>query len=362
MSRRVFVVYQDVATAYGHGSKICMEGLLAGKSALRKIDRFKIPPENPCTGGEFPDDIPHDSNVFELLRAKMPIVPEEAPVFMGLTVGDTAFLKNPQKRWSAEIFMEEALQHLRLKKGSIYSAACASGNLALGKAFCAIRRNDMDVAVVAAADFLSEFVYAGFYSVHALSQSDHCRPYDRNHDGMLLGDAAGVVVLASEVAVDKYHWEPCCEIAGFGVATDAYHIAAPDPTGIGMAEAIRQALGKTPASEIGAVIGHGTGTIFNDEMELQALRRIFPEGVPLVSNKGGTGHLLAAAGVVSLSCAVEMLDRGVIFPSIGLSEPMAGAENFVSSRARALRGDRILSLNAGFGGVNYAIQICGAGK
>ena len=126
-----------------------------------------------------------------------------------------------------------------------------------------------------------------------------------------------------------------------------------------MMQAVKDAMNGDSMDNIGGIIGHGTGTALNDDMEIAALSGLFPEGVPLASIKGGTGHVLAASGLVQLSCAVDALARGGLFPQTGLLVPQAGAEKFVSSSAQLLRngGREMLSLNAGFGGINAVIRL-----
>ena len=334
MSHSVYVVYHDIMTGYGHGPDICAENLLNGRASFRPITRFPVSAGKPDLAGLFPDEIPHNEEVFSILREKMPVLPADTPVYFALSLGDAEKLNNPEERWTSDIMMEDVLKILDLSRGKIYSAACASGNVAIGLAYSALRNGLEEQILVAGADFVSEFVYSGFFSVRAMSSTNSCRPYDQAHDGLLLGDAAGLVLLASDTAVKKNRWQPLCRISGFGISTDAHHIAAPDPSGQYMAQALRQAI---------------------SEMEIQALRKVFPDGIPLVSVKGGTGHILAASGLVELSCAIEMLKRNIVFPQTGLKTPAPGAEKYVSASSCPLKSPIILTMNAGFGGINAVI-------
>ena len=123
-----------------------------------------------------------------------------------------------------------------------------------------------------------------------------------------------------------------------------------------MALAMETALKGSSGTPAG-VIGHGTGTVLNDDMEIAALNRVFPNGLPLASIKGGTGHILAASGIIQTSCAVSCLERNQMFPQTSLECPQKGAEKFVSASAQELAGDTILTLNAGFGGLNAVIGV-----
>ena len=163
-------------------------------------------------------------------------------------------------------------------------------------------------------------------------------------------------MLASEKKALENKWPVLAVIDGFGITTDSYHAAAPDPEGRQMSLAIQYAL-KGSSGKAAAIIGHGTGTVLNDDMEIAALTGLFPQGIPLASVKGGTGHILAASGIIQSSCAVACLEREQLFPQTSLETPQKGAEKFVSASARVLEGDTILTLNAGFGGLNAVIGV-----
>ena len=142
------------------------------------------------------------------------------------------------------------------------------------------------------------------------------------------------------------------------MSCDAVHITAPMPHGEALSEAIEHALseaGLTP-DDIGAVIGHGTGTRYNDDMELQAIRRVFGErSVPMLSVKGACGHTLAGAGLVEAVVGVRMLETGLIPPQTSLVTPEPEAARYVSTEIRKLEKPRVLCMNSGFGGLNAVI-------
>ena len=141
------------------------------------------------------------------------------------------------------------------------------------------------------------------------------------------------------------------------MTTDAVHITAPDQNGSMLAKAIRKAIGSTMPEQIGAVIGHGTGTRYNDQAELNALRSVFAKPLPLASTKGGCGHTLGASGVIQACMALHVLETGILFPQTNLLEPENAAKGMVSAEPQTVPIPRILSLNAGFGGLNAVVMI-----
>lgn len=367
MTETVYIVHLDCLTGYGHGFNECWKQLMSGVSAFRPITRFAVAEDLPQQAACFPERYgfsasePAKDSILYLTR-QLPEVPVDTPVYFSLTQGEINALENPEKKWTAEVLTEPLMRELGLRGGHrIYSGACASGNMALARAAAAIDAGFTEQILVIGCDLVSEFVYSGFASVNAMTTGT-CRPYDAAHDGLLLGDAAGIVLLASERALRKYGWTPCGTIAGYGLTTDAFHAAAPDPEGSMMAKAMQLAMIMGDLSTVGGVIGHGTGTVLNDSMEIAAMQKLFPDPMPLASVKGGTGHLLAASGLIQLGCAVKALEEKCLFPQTNLITPQPGAEKYVSAQAQELRTSSLLSLNAGFGGLNAALLIKGVEK
>ena len=145
---------------------------------------------------------------------------------------------------------------------------------------------------------------------------------------------------------------------------DSGHITAPLEDGALLITAIRRALAQANLApeKIGAVAGHGTGTVYNDNMELRALHSVFRTPVPLFSTKGAVGHSLAAAGMVQTAMALRVLQTGKIPPQTSLRTPETGAEGFVSGQVRDFSGGAVLSLSAGFGGLNAAVLLEGVAQ
>ena len=239
------------------------------------------------------------------------------------------------------------------------SAACASGTLAVGKASALISSGLAESIVVVCVDIVSEFALSGFFALKALSPAP-CRPFDKHRQGLSLGEGAAAVVLMSEECAIRHNRQRLGRIAGWGAANDATHMTAPDRNGKGLIQAIHQALKVADLSpdDIHAVNAHGTGTIYNDQMELTALSAVFgrrPLGVFAI--KGAIGHTLGAAGGIETVIGLESLLRRIIPPTVGFETPEDGADTWVSAISRQMKGSYLLSTNSGFGGVNGALII-----
>ena len=303
----------------------------------------------------FPPRLSRAHRLLDALHTKLPsTLPRR--LYLATTVGDIDLVTaggapepdSPQSllAYARELFdVEEAL---------LVSSACASGQRAICLAADAVERGEIDSALVVGCDQCSEFMTSGFGSLSALTD-DLPKPYDANRNGMTLGEAAAAVIVSREKPASGIF----ARLVGYGESCDAAHITAPDASGTWLAEAIRKAMPKGLCPN--AVIGHGTGTIYNDQAELAALQIAFPlrTDIPLFSLKGNIGHTLGATGVLQAIAGMEILATRQFPPQAGLTTPAAGAEHAVATTARRLPADAhtVLSLNAGFGGLNNALLL-----
>jgi 3-oxoacyl-(acyl-carrier-protein) synthase len=373
MKNSPIIVFADLITAYGHGLDQCWNGFMASQRPFSPITRFPSVGFEGAVAATVPD-FPCDSTsslAERLLRkiAETTIeLPEDAEIFLATTVGEIDLLeqeillhKTEKCAPTCSSLLDKAKAVFGKKRASLISAACASGSMALARAAARIQNGGIEYAIVAGCDIVSEFVFSGFASLGAID-SNGARPYDRGRAGLTLGDAAGVIALASEDAARRDGLPRLARLGGWGISCDAVHITAPMSGGLQLAAAIRYAAAAAGAapSEIGGIIGHGTGTLYNDSMEINALDAVFNEDAkPLFSVKGGVGHTLGAAGIVQAAIAVRAIREMLLPPQTGLREPMPGAERMVSGRAQNLISPKILSLNAGFGGINAVLLIEG---
>jgi len=354
MDKRVAILDSELVSAYGFGKEPCIAGLYSGKDAFSGIARFPTGQFSCRKAGTVPGmEQASAEKMLAFCAEKALQFPENTPVLMASTIGEIDKL-HQSERCTLNSLLETSLSLFRKRTGRIVSAACASTNAALDRARRMILAGMCDTVIVAACDLVSEFAFSGFASIGAMTD-DTARPYDRDRSGLILGEAAGILILASEKAARATNVQAW--ISGSGMTCDALHITAPQTDGEQLGNAIRSALGTHPPEETGCVLGHGTGTVYNDIMELNAIRRIFGNRIPLASVKGGCGHTLGACGMIQTILALEVLHRKELFPQIGLVTPEPGAENMVSASVRPISGNRILSLNSGFGGLNVAILL-----
>jgi 3-oxoacyl-[acyl-carrier-protein] synthase II len=243
-------------------------------------------------------------------------------------------------------------------------SACTTGTHNIGAAARTIAYNDADVMIAGAAEMATtKLGIAGFASMRALSTRNDApekasRPWDKDRDGFVLGDGAGIVVLEEYEHAKARGAKIYGELIGFGMSADAYHMTSPDPEGRGGAAAMDAALhdaGITPEA-IQYVNAHGTSTPAGDELEVLGIKRTFGDHaykLAVSSTKSMTGHLLGAAGSVeAIFCLLALRDQ-VAPPTINLDNPSEGCDlNFVPHQPQAMKLDTVLSNSFGFGGTN----------
>ena len=246
-------------------------------------------------------------------------------------------------------------------------SACATGTHALGEAAHAIRRGEAQVMIAGGSEAaITPFAYASFSAMKAMSTRNDApekasRPFDRNRDGFVMGEGAGVLVLESLEHARARGARIYCELAGQAATSDAFHITQPDPDGKGLSLAMRRALataGMVPG-DIDYLNAHGTSTPYNDKYETLAIKKVFGDHarqLPVSSTKSMTGHLLGAAGGIESVICVKAIQTGRIPPTINLDDPDPDCDlDYVSEGARTARVRAVLSNNLGFGGQNASI-------
>jgi len=281
-------------------------------------------------------------------------LPSSIPVYIATTVGAVDCIEQGQNVEGSFSLIEHAKQSLGTPHVHLISSACASGQSAIVAACMAIHSGRCEQAVVVGVDIVSEFVHSGFTALGAIAPG-LAAPYDRNEFGLTLGEGIGGVLISKSRGANDHG-----AVTGWGESCDASHITSPDLEGKGLAKAINAALEMaryTPA-DIAGIVGHGTGTQYNDTAEIRSLRTVFGNrAVPLFSPKANWGHTLGATGVLQVVVALEMLRAKTMPPQAGLIAPIEGAENFVSNVSQVLDGDKALSINVGFGGINSVVAI-----
>lgn len=244
--------------------------------------------------------------------------------------------------------------------------ACATGTNSIGDAFKAIQRGDADAMVTGGAEApITKMAVAGFCANTALStnpdQNSASRPFDKDRDGFVIGEGAGVIVLEELEYAQKRGAKIYAEIIGYGSTGDAYHITAPAPGGEGGARAMKQALndaGMVP-EDIQYINAHGTSTPYNDQYETMAVKEVFGEHaykLAISSTKSMTGHLLGAAGGVEAIFSIQAIRDNVIPPTINLVNPDPDCDlDYVTEGSRQAEVNAVMSNSLGFGGHNATI-------
>jgi len=241
------------------------------------------------------------------------------------------------------------------------SAACASGATALGIGADLLREGAADLVVAGGYDVLCRFVLRGFDVLRALTR-ERVRPFDRRRSGLLLGEAAGLLLLARE---RDARGPRLGRLRGHGSASDASHVAAPDPGGRGLEAAIRAALAEADVApgDLDFVSAHGTGTPLNDRIETAVLRRVLgprASAIPVNSIKGALGHTMGAAAALEAIMCLLAAREGLIPPTVGYEEPDPACDlDYVPGGCRPARPRLMLSTSLGFGGCNAALVLEG---
>ncbi|MEU4895757.1 beta-ketoacyl-ACP synthase II [Streptomyces sp. NPDC044780] len=265
-----------------------------------------------------------------------------------------------------------ALRHGLGGESHCVISACSAGAQAIGAGLRLIRSGAADAVVVGGAEAAtSPIVRAAFLNAGALSPSGASVPFDRSRDGFLLGEGAGILVLEGADGARARGATVLAELAGYGASSDAHHLTAPDPDGVGAARAVSLALadaGIAPG-DLDYINAHGTGTVLNDQAEIVALRRSLGpvlEDIPLSSTKSSIGHLLGAAGAVEAVATVLALRHRQAPPTVGLAtpDPALGPLTHLTTARPLARGGPggpvALSTSFGFGGHNAALVLRGA--
>ena len=238
------------------------------------------------------------------------------------------------------------------------STACASGTDAIGMAYRNILWGKADVMAAGGADTLSEFAFCGFNNLKALTKTK-VRPFDKNRDGLALGEGAAFLVLEEADAAKKRGALVYGRITGYASRADAHHMTGPDKEGRGLASAIKAALKEAGISKPDYINAHGTGTIYNDAMETKAIKLAFGNPayeIPVSSIKSMIGHSFGAGGAIEAATCLLAIKNGAIPPTINYQKKDPECDlDYVPNTARKADIKTAISLSAGFGGQNAAL-------
>jgi len=408
MGRRVVVTGMGVVSPIGIGVKEFEEGIFSGKNGIKKITRFDTSSYKSRIGGEItnlnvgdylsPKDIRRMDRFtqFGMIAAMEAIEQaglnvnsknsEKIGVLVGSGVGglqtverEKAVLmeKGPQRVSPFLVPMlitNIASAYIAIKYGfrgpnlSI-STACATGTHAIGEAFRMIQRGEADAMVAGGAEAaITPLGLAGFCAMRALSTRNDeperaSRPFDRERDGFVIGEGAGILILEELEFARKRGANIWAEVIGFGMSSDAYHITQPVADGRGIRIAMENALkdAKVNLQDVDYINAHGTSTPLNDRVETKSIKDLFKDRayeIPVSSTKSMTGHLLGATGGVEAIACILAIQRKRVPPTINYEFPDPDCDlDYVPNEAREIDVRIAMSNSMGFGGHNATIVI-----
>ncbi|MFB3883443.1 MAG: beta-ketoacyl-ACP synthase II [Armatimonadota bacterium] len=408
MERRVVVTGMGAVTPLGIGVDHTWEGMRAGRSGITRITLFDPTSFASQIAGEVkgfnaadwmdPRDARHSDRFVQLTMGAAVMATQDSGidfasgpgerigVLIGSGIGGTwtweeqhkTLLEKGPRRISPffipMLIMDMASGRVAMRFGAkgpniAIATACATSAHALGEAGEMIRRGDADVMIAGGAEAaVSPLALGGFCSLRALSRRNDeperaSRPFDRDRDGFVMAEGAGVVILEEFERAKRRGARIHGELLGYGATADAYHITDPLPDGDGQARAMEAALrdARISPDEVDYVNAHGTATQVGDIAETRALKRVFGERakqVPVSSTKSVTGHLLGAGGAVeAIACLCAMRD-GVAPPTANLDDPDPECDlDYVPKQAREVRIRTAMSNSFGFGGHNATLVL-----
>jgi 3-oxoacyl-[acyl-carrier-protein] synthase II len=404
--RRVVVTGLGLVTPLGIGAEKSWEGLVQGKSGIRRITHFDSSAFATQIAGEVegfnPEDYIEPKEIKKMDRfihlglaaatmamgdAQLKVDEENAArvgVYVGAGMGGLTTIEHYHK-----VFLEKGPRRItpffipmliiNLAAGQISirfgakgpnvapATACATGSHSIGDAFRVIQRGDADAMIAGGTEsVITTMGIGGFNAMKALSTRNDepgraSRPFDRDRDGFVMGEGSGIMVLEELGHALKRGAKIYAELIGYGLTADAYHITSPAPEGEGAARCMTMALhdAEVEPPAVDYINAHGTSTKYGDELETTAIKTVFREhayALAVSSTKSMTGHLLGAAGgVEAVVCCLSIRDS-IIPPTINLDNPDTGCDlDYVAHTARQKEVRYALSNSFGFGGTNACL-------
>jgi 3-oxoacyl-[acyl-carrier-protein] synthase II len=405
---RVVVTGMGVISPVGIGLNNFWQSLIEGKSGIGSITRFDASQMTSQIAAEVNDFNPKDYierkeakrmdrfSQFAVAAAKMAcedanmdidkINSNRMGVVIGTGIGGTETFETQHKILLEKgpgrvspFFVPMMIANMAVGQVSIaldakgpnftVVTACASGTNAIGEAFRLLQKGDADIIVTGGSEAaITPMSLSGFCSMKALSiRNDEpkraSRPFDKNRDGFIMGEGAGILVLEKLEHAVKRGAKIYAEIIGYGSSADAHHITAPAPGGEGGIRAMNSALkdASIEPEKIDYINAHGTSTELNDKFETAAIKEVFggyAYEIPISSTKSMIGHLLGAAGAVEMITSILTINKGIITPTINLEEKDENCDlDYVPNKPRKMNVNYVLSNSLGFGGHNATLIV-----
>ncbi|KAA0895189.1 beta-ketoacyl-ACP synthase II [Oryzomonas rubra] len=404
--RRVVITGVGVVSPLGCGNAKNWDALINGRSGIAQITRFDASAMPVRIAGEVKDFNPEDfiekkeikkmdlfiqyalaASHFAMEDSGLAITEENAErvgVLVGAGLGGlptiekyhAALLEGGYKKISPffipMLIINLAPGHISIKYGAkgpnISSvSACATATHSIGDAYHIIKRGDADAMIAGGTEStITPLGIGGFSAMKALSDRNDnpqaaSRPFEKNRDGFVMGEGAGIVILEEYEAAKKRGAKIYAEVVGYGLTGDAYHLTAPAPDGEGAARCMKMALANAGVNpeQVGYINAHGTSTSMNDLYETMAIKTVFGNhagAVKISSTKSMTGHLLGAAGGIEAVFSCLALEKGVIPPTINYEEPDPECDlDYTPNTACEAKIEYAMSNNFGFGGTNASL-------
>ena len=405
-TKRVVVTGVGMITPLGIGVQESWNGLLAGRSGIRKITHFDASGFPTQIAGEVegfsaedyiePKEIKKMDRFIHLAVAAASMsladsglkITEENAERVGVTVGSgmgglhaiehyhSVLLEKGPKRitpfFIPMLIVNLAAGQVSIRAGakgpnSAVATACATGSHSIGDAFKIIQRGDADAMIAGGTEsVITPLGIGGFNAMKALSTRNDepekaSRPFDINRDGFIMGEGAGIVILELLENALGRGAKIYAELIGYGMTADAYHITSPSPGGEGAARCMKMAIkdGGIDPLDVNYINAHGTSTKYGDELETHAVKTVFGEHaykIAVSSTKSMTGHLLGAAGGVEAVITVLSVHNNIVPPTINLDNPDPECDlDYVPHKSREMNVEYGLSNSFGFGGTNACL-------
>jgi len=404
--RRVVVTGVGAITPLGSSVESYWDGLISGRSGIRTISRFDHHDQEVHIGGECLDFDPAQHldvrlakrvdrfALFALAAAKMAyrqsgledrqFDPYRAGVILGTGIGGLREIEEQHLRMLEKgpgkvsaftiprLMANAGPGHISIAlnfrgPSSSVATACASAGSAMGDAYNAVRRGELDLVITGGTEAAcTPLGIAAFASMKALSTRNDdppaaSRPFDKDRDGFVLSEGAGVLLFEEYEHARRRGAPVLCEVIGFGATSDSYDIVQPDPEGHGAAKAMALTLASARLNpdDVDYINAHGTSTVLGDIAETKAIKAVFGPAarrIPVSSTKSSIGHLLGASGGVEAIACVMAIQSGTLPPTINLHNPDPECDlDYVPNTARDARVRVAMSNSFGFGGHNTCL-------
>ncbi|PUU93999.1 MAG: 3-oxoacyl-acyl-carrier-protein synthase II [Halanaerobium sp.] len=408
MSKRVVITGAGVVHSLGTELEEFWENIKAGKSGISKIENFDAADFPSQIGAELKDFDPGEyierkeakrlalysqyaivSAMKALENAGLEITEEIADrtgVIVGSGIGGIEVFEEQVERLHSRgprrvspFFIPMMISNMAAGNVAIYSGAkgpnmntvtaCASATTAIGEAFETIKRGAADIMIAGGTEAsITPSAVAGFGNMKALSTRNDepekaSRPFDKDRDGFVIGEGAGIMILETLESAKKRGANIIAEVVGYGASGDAYHITSPAPEGEGAVRAMKAAVDRAgmKPEEINYINAHGTSTPLNDQYESTAIKKLFGDHaykLKVSSTKSMTGHLLGAAGGVEAIISAMAIKENVVPPTMNFEEGGEGCDlDYQPNKAGEAEINAALSNSFGFGGQNACIVI-----